>query len=546
MDALDIINNKSGVQYENGIWKGVKIEIPKNNYKVNESLFKQMKHYSKNIAQIDGITGYEDSYANLTDRSIKCALWMRKQGVQPGDVIGICTHNQLDTAIPLIASLFIGAVSNPWWETCLDEDVIKYFIELTEPKLIFINEQSSSIVQNVINKLNRNIKIIALGNVDGVESLTDILNTQNNNDEIDHFKCTSIDKSTHPALLIYTSGSTGRPKSVLLSCDTLDQNINKNDDQISDCSTGIWFSSLCWVSAITCLLTSISIGSKYVVYPNPSELTICQLIEKYQINWAMIGTGVANRLYKTKQVLDFDFSSIKRIYLAGAIAKREIEEFLVEICPNALVIHCYGCTEAGSMVTVTPVSSKPCSCGKVLPNIQMKVINPENGDTLGINEEGEICIKTSKMMLGYYKNPKATDEVIDADGWYHTDDLGYFDEDGDLFIIDRIKDLIKCRLDDIAPGPIEQCILKHPNVAEVAVVSKPYGIDREQPMAFITMLPGTKVTEAEIIKLVDDKLPLNMRLSGGVKILDKMLYTPSGKIAKKNLRNLARVLAQEN
>lgn len=539
-------SNNSGVIYENGIWKGVTVEIPKDNFKVNEKLFKQMKYFSNNLAQIDGITGYEDSYANLTNRSIKCALWMRKQGVQPGDVIGICTHNQLDTAIPLIASLFIGAVSNPWWETCLDEDVIKYFIELTEPKLIFINEQSSSIIKNVINKLNKNIKIIVLGNVDGIESLSDILNSQNNNDnEIDNFKCTNIDKSTHPAILIYTSGSTGKPKSVLLSCDTLDQMINKNDNEISSNSTGIWFSSLCWISAIACLITSISIGSKYVVYSNPNELTICQLIEKYKINWVMIGTGVANRLYKTKQVLDFDFSSIKRIYLAGAIAKREIEEFLIEICPNALVIHCYGSTEIGSIATITPVSSKPCSCGKAVPNVQIKIINPINGNTLGINEEGEICIKTSKMMLGYYKNPKATSEVIDADGWYHTDDLGYFDEDGDLFIIDRIKDLIKCRLDDIAPGPIEQCILKHPNVAEVAVVSKPYGIDREQPMAFITMLPNTKVTEDEIIKLVDDKLPPNMRLSGGVKILDKMLYTPSGKIAKKNLRNLARSIEQE-
>lgn len=73
------------------------------------------------IKQVDGITGYEDSYANITDRSIKCALWMREQGVQPGDVVGVCTHNQLDTAIPLIASLFIGAICNPWWESCLDE-----------------------------------------------------------------------------------------------------------------------------------------------------------------------------------------------------------------------------------------------------------------------------------------------------------------------------------------------------------------------------------------------------------------------------------------
>lgn len=75
--------------------------------------------------------------------------------------------------------------------------------------------------------------------------------------------------------------------------------------------------------------------------------------------------------------------------------------------------------------------------------------------------------------------------------------MGYYDEDGDLFIIDRIKELIKCKLNDIPPGPIEQCIYEHPNIAEVAVVAKPYGVDREQPMAFITMLSGTKVSKFE-------------------------------------------------
>ncbi|XP_015124775.1 4-coumarate--CoA ligase 1 [Diachasma alloeum] len=537
---------KTGLTYEDGIWKGECVEHPEGHWRYGEKILRCLRDYPDRIGQVDAKTGEEDTLRNIEDRSVKCALWMKKQGVKPGDIIALCTHNQLNSAIPLLASLFLGAVCNPWWETYLEEDLIIYFLNHTEPKVIFTNEESGPFIQNIVKKVQSPAKVIVLGKVPSMQSLQEILDQQNN-EQVQSFECERIETADQPAMLIYTSGSTGRPKSVLLSYGSLTAGVGNTEVDGATGARGFWGSSFCWISAVIGMMICFVKGATAVVYPAPSEADICRLIEKYKINWIILGTGSINRLCNTEEASTCDMSSVDLLFFSGAIVKHDIEKFLLKTFPNASIHQVYGATEFGGAVTISKITddSKPGTCGKITNNVEIKVIDRSTGKILGPNEEGEICVKSPFMMQEYFKNPEATAFVLDSEGWYHSDDLGYYDEDGSFYIIDRLKELIKCKLFDIAPGPIEQCIGEHPCVAEVAVIAKPYTLDREQPMAFVTKLPGKEVSEKDIIELVESKLSDRMRLSGGVKFLDQMPYTASGKIAKKKLRDLARLIAQE-
>lgn len=147
--------------------------------------------------------------------------------------------------------------------------------------------------------------------------------------------------------------------------------------------------------------------------------------------------------------------------------------------------------------------------GNLMPGVQCKIINPETFETLGPMKPGELCVKGEHiLMLGYYGNRKATDETIDNDGWLHTGDVCIYDETGKLFIVDRLKELIKYKGYQVSPVEIEVLLLSHPGVKDVAVASKPDESSGELPMAFVVKQPNSKVTAREIEDYVKSKFAI--------------------------------------
>ncbi|KAM0726065.1 4-coumarate--CoA ligase 1 [Formica fusca] len=209
------------------------------------------------------------------------------------------------------------------------------------------------------------------------------------------------------------------------------------------------------------------------------------------------------------------------------------------------MLQLYGMTEIAGVGTMQLSHHKDGSCGTVVENVQMKIVDPENGKVLGPNKPGELWIKTAYMMNGYYRNPEATKNNIDEKGWLHSGDIGYFDEDGELYLIDRIKELIKYRGYQISPGEIEDVLSSHSAVLEVAVIAVPHATDDEHPLAYVTKRPDAKVTEQELIDLVANNMMDQYKLRAGVIFLDTFPYTNSGKIARKELKTMAKKLAAE-
>lgn len=183
----------------------------------------------------------------------------------------------------------------------------------------------------------------------------------------------------------------------------------------------------------------------------------------------------------------------------------------------------------------------PGSIGSLHPGVYCKVVNPESGRTCGPNEHGELWFRGKHIMKGYLANAKATAETIDADGWLHSGDIGYYDEKKHFFLVDRLKELIKYKGFQVPPAQLEGILLGHPAVRDAAVIGIPDAFCGELPTAFVVKQPNVKVTEKELIDFVTSKVTEYKRLRGGLQFIAMIPRNPNGKILRRQLRKLTTV-----
>ncbi|CBI17821.3 unnamed protein product, partial [Vitis vinifera] len=220
---------------------------------------------------------------------------------------------------------------------------------------------------------------------------------------------------------------------------------------------------------------------------------------------------------------------------------KELEDTVRAKLPNAKLGQGYGMTEAGPVLAMClafakePFEIKSGSCGTVVRNAQMKILDPDTGASLPRNQPGEICIRGHQIMKGYLNDPEATERTIDKEGWLHTGDIGYIDDDDELFIVDRLKELIKYKGFQVAPAELEAMLIAHPNVSDAAVVSMKDEAAGEVPVAFIVRSNGSKITEDEIKQYISKQVVFYKRIYR-VFFVETIPKAPSGKILRKDLR----------
>lgn len=211
-------------------------------------------------------------------------------------------------------------------------------------------------------------------------------------------------------------------------------------------------------------------------------------------------------LAKSPIVSEYNLSSLKVINCGAAPLSKELEEAVCQRLGNTIVRQGYGMTESTISITVqTDTNHKSGSVGTLVDGVIGKIIDVETGSNLGPNERGELLFKGNTIMKGYLDDPIATRNTIDTDGWLHTGDVGYFDETGEYFIVDRLKELIKYKGYQVPPAEIEGILLQHPKVLDVGVVGVPDEKSGELPLAFVVKQPNVDITEQELIDFVAGK-----------------------------------------
>lgn len=350
------------------------------------------------------------------------------------------------------------------------------------------------------------------------------------------------------SFLPYSSGTTGVPKGVELTHRNIIANalmFRKHDigkmptDSFQDVGISVLPFFHVYGLSITMLL-QFYIGMKIVTLPMFSPESYVNSIVKYKPTILNVAPPIVLFLTNFDKLTSNMTGSIEYI-LSGAasIGASDIERCLAKI-PNAQLLNGYGLTETSPAVILSEKGRKNyASVGKLNADTEAKIVDLDDPSFkgLGPNQKGEILVRGPQVMKGYHNNPEATKEAILEDGFLRTGDIGYYDENRDFYVTDRLKELIKVKGFQVPPAELEEVLRSNPNILEAAVIGKPHPTAGEVPLAFVVKKPGAEVTEKEIQDYVAGKVAAYKKLEGGVQFIDSIPKTQTGKIWRRLLKD---------
>jgi len=291
------------------------------------------------------------------------------------------------------------------------------------------------------------------------------------------------------------------------------------------------------------LLLAIAYGSTVVFMPKFSVDLLFKTIQEYKVNRLPAVPTLLMGLLKMP-LEKYDLSSLSWVTVGAAPLRAELQKTISKKL-RIPISQGYGMTELPGVAVMDKMGAeKAGSVGVLIPNVEAKVISPIDGRLLGPNEDGELCFRCPNMMTGYLNDLEATQNTIDHDGFLHTGDMGHFDDDGYMFIVDRLKELIKYKGYQIAPAELESVLMSHHSVLEAAVVGRHDVEDGELPTAFVVKKPDHDVSTHELIQYVANKVAPYKRIRGGVIFAGALPRTPTGKILRRQLT--AKLIQLEN
>jgi len=338
---------------------------------------------------------------------------------------------------------------------------------------------------------------------------------------------------------MYSSGTTGKPKGCILTHENVfEASIAfKYEWDFSRDDIMVAVMPLFHIAALGLVFAMIQAGGTTLILPKFDPLELSKWIEKEKATILGLLPTAARFWFGHPSFKEYNYDSIRLFITYGADVILKAKDLL----PNAIITEYYGCTECTGMIALNNHTEakyeKTRSCGRPALHVDVKVVN-EEGRPLPPGEVGEIVARGPTIMKGYWKRDEATKEVF-RDGWFHTGDVGYFDEDGYLHIVDRLKDMIRSGGENIYSREVEEVILMHPAVKEVAVIGVPDPVWGESVKAFIVLKEGKKATAEEIIEHVKKYLA-SYKKPRYVEFVDSLPKTSSGRVMKYVLREMER------
>jgi acyl-CoA synthetase (AMP-forming)/AMP-acid ligase II len=279
-------------------------------------------------------------------------------------------------------------------------------------------------------------------------------------------------------------------------------------------------------------------GATVVTLPRFDLEQFLRVHQDYRITRSYVVPPIVLALAKHPLVDEFDLSALTQVSSGAAPLKAS----LAGECGKRLdceVVQGYGMTELSPVSHTTPPGwFKPGSAGVTLPNTQTRIVDPVTGADLGIDEDGEIWVRGPQVMKGYLNNPEATAATIDPDGWLHTGDLGHLDADGHLYVVDRLKELIKYKGFQVPPAELEAVLLRHPDVTDAAVVGLPDEEAGEVPVGYVTLRPGASASPGQIMQFAAAQVASYKQIRR-LEVIETIPKSASGKILRRVLRDAA-------
>ena len=480
-------------------------------------------------ALIEAATGRKISYGELADSIKRVAVSLSQRKILKGDVVGILSPNVPEYAIAFHAIATIGAIVTPLNPLYTAHEIALQLKDAGARLLItsvdFLDKAREAVQETEIEE------VITFGHAEGATPFSSLLESVGEPPPVE------INPLEDLVVLPYSSGTTGLPKGVMLTHHNLVSNLRQMDglDYFYENDTLICALPLFHIYGMVVILNmGLHKGATIVMMSRFDLGDFLKALQQYEVTMAHIVPPIVLALSKSPIVDEYQFPKLKTLFSGAA----PLGEDLTRACMDRLDCYIrqgYGMTETSPVTHSSPSAPddvKFGSVGVLAPNTECKIVDLESKAALGPNQEGEICIRGPQVMKGYLNKPEATSQTIDSEGWLHTGDIGYVDEFGHFFIVDRAKELIKYKGFQVPPAELEAVLLTHSAVADAAVIPCPDDEAGELPKAFVVL--KSEAEENEILDFVAQRVAPHKRIRF-LEVIDQIPKSASGKILRRVL-----------
>ncbi len=475
--------------------------------------------------------GLNLTYGELDDRANRVARGLIAAGCRPGARVAILSKNSNDYIEILGGALKARAVLLALnWRLAASE--LRYILDHGEAQFLFVEAEFADLARQAAAVLREPGQVILIGLGQDYESWRDSMS-----DEDPRLGGAPSDIFVQ----MYTSGTTGLPKGVQLThasyaasfaaMDALDWNRTGPEDTIF--APAPFFH----VNGLNGILRSLQSGSRLLSVDQFRPAEVVALFESERVTRGGMAPAMVQMCLEVPGIAERDFSALRLIMYGGSpisetVMKKARDVFGCDFAQG------YGMTEtSGALTMLTPADhrddSRLLACGRPLPGIELKVVRPD-GSTCDTHEVGEVVTRGAMLTPGYWKDSKATAETI-RDGWLHTGDAGYFNEDGYLHIHDRVKEMIVSGGENVYPAEVENALAKDPDISDVAVIGVPDEKWGEAVKAIVVLRPGAAADGPAIIARARTHIA-GYKVPKSIDFIDLIPRNPSGKILRRDLR----------
>ncbi|HKS71268.1 MAG TPA: AMP-binding protein [Ktedonobacterales bacterium] len=494
-------------------------------------LLRHADRLAEKPALIDGATGRTYTYGELQSTVRRLAGNLARQGFQKGDVLTLFCPNSPEYVATLLAVWMLGGQTmtvNALFTARelayqLNDAGTKYL--LTTPDLMErVREATAGTPVATIFCLG--------GEAEGTVPFEPLLRDEAEPPRV------AINPREDTAVLLYSSGTTGLPKGVMLTHHNVVANICQGEPIIRTTEDDVQIDVLPFYHIAAWVIFAhmgLYQGGTTITLPRFDLAEVLQKMQDYGVTCTLFVPPIVLALAKQPIVDNYDLSKFRLCVVGAAPLPDSVGRGFVERI-GCTMQQAYGLTETSPLTHVNPGDNmaKLLAAGVCLPNTECKIVDTATGAELGVGEQGEVLIRGPQVMRGYLGRPDATAATIDAEGWMRTGDIGYADEDGYFYIVDRVKELIKYKGYQVPPAELEAILQAHPAIADAAVIPSPDEEAGEVPKAFVVLKPGAEATADEIMAYVAGQVAPQKKIRR-VEFIETIPKTGSGKILRRVL-----------
>lgn len=492
--------------------------------------------------------GKRYSFAELSDRMNRLSNALLNLGVQKGDRVAILQVNCNQYVEVYYAAAKIGAIFVPL-NFRAKQNEITHMLNNSESSIVFVGERYIDLVNSMRPDLSSVKHFVSIDSKQEGMLFYDELIASSSPEEV--FAEIGDDDTT---ILMYTAGTTGLPKGVPLTHNSFSVyvlgNVTPVDPEIEE--TNILTVPLYHVAGIQAMMAAIYGGRTIAMMRQFEVKEWMETVEREKANRAMLVPTMLKRVIDDPDFSKRDLSSLKVITYGAASMPFAVIKKAIEVFPSVMFINAFGQTETASTITTLgpedhmftgqeteaekekKLNRLANSIGRPMSDIEIQIWD-EDGKSLPPGEVGEIMAKGPRVMSGYWKDEEKTAKTLSPDGWLHTGDKGYMDDEGYIFLAGRGDDMVIRGGENISPEEVENVLSQHPKVAEAALIGVPDPEWGQQPRAIVALKEGETATEEEIIDFCRDKLS-GFKRPRSVVFIEEIPHTSTGKVIRKALR----------